>query len=157
MECKLIDFDGNMHFQESALVLAPKLSAHSVKSYYLDQFKGLDDLNECVLLFQLKQKDKIIDEHLHFFSPEKELQLSKDYVINTGLNAQPDGSYDIKISADKFVKGVYLSFGDIEGHFSDNYFDLLPGESKLVHFIPKSEVRLNANQLKHICLQDVTP
>ena len=44
-----------------------------------------------------------------------------------------DGYYDVTFSAEKLVKNLFVSTG-YEGFFSDNYFDLLPGETKTVRF-----------------------
>ncbi len=42
-------------------------------------------------------------------------------------------SYTIRISSSTPARSVYLSFGDLNVHLSDNYFDLLPGEPAEIH------------------------
>jgi beta-mannosidase len=66
------------------------------------------------------------------------------------IQATPSGNgFDVTVSADVFAKGVFLNVSgamlrtDVSGkplpgnatalNFSDNYFDLLPGESRTVH------------------------
>jgi beta-mannosidase len=34
------------------------------------------------------------------------------------------------------VKNLYLSIDGVDGFFSDNYFDLLPHNTKIVRFMP---------------------
>jgi beta-mannosidase len=41
--------------------------------------------------------------------------------------------YQIIVESDKLAKNILLST-DAEGFFDDNYFDLLPGERKIVLF-----------------------
>jgi len=47
--------------------------------------------------------------------------------------ASVGGGFDITLKADKLAKNVYLQMGDEEGFFSDNYFDMLPGESVTIN------------------------
>jgi beta-mannosidase len=41
---------------------------------------------------------------------------------------------NVRVTAKRFARGVYLSTADGLGTFSDNFFDLLPGESLTVGF-----------------------
>ena len=50
-----------------------------------------------------------------------------------------DNSVEITISSELLVKNIYLDFSEVEGFFSNNYFDLLPGESITVKFTPKDK------------------
>ncbi len=52
--------------------------------------------------------------------------------ISTDCVATGDG-YDVTLSTDRFARGVFLSLDGIENFFSDNYFDLLPGEKRTIH------------------------
>lgn len=52
--------------------------------------------------------------------------------ISTDCVAAGDG-YDVTLSTDRFARGVFLSLDGIENFFSDNYFDLLPGEKCTIH------------------------
>ena len=42
------------------------------------------------------------------------------------------GGYKITLSAPKFARAVYLSVDDVKSFFSDNFFDLLPGEERSI-------------------------
>jgi beta-mannosidase len=43
---------------------------------------------------------------------------------------QPDGdAYRVHLKSDVLARSVCLSFGALDVELSDNYFDLLPGES----------------------------
>ena len=61
----------------------------------------------------------------YLFAKSKNLNLDKPAIKikHVGRNA-------IEISADKFVKDLYLISDSI--HFSDNFFDLLPGRIKKI-------------------------
>lgn len=42
------------------------------------------------------------------------------------------GGYEVTLSADRFARAVWLTIDGTDHHFSDNYFDLLPGERRTV-------------------------
>jgi beta-mannosidase len=45
--------------------------------------------------------------------------------------------YEITFTTDYFMKGIMISTNsNVKGKYSDNYFDLLPGETKKVVFTP---------------------
>ena len=44
----------------------------------------------------------------------------------TGVN----GKYTIRVTSPVLARSVYLSFGSLDVQVSDNYFDLLPGETR---------------------------
>ena len=79
----------------------------------------------------------------------KELRLKKATVIIKKMTA---GS--ITIQSDTDAKYVCISVGDMQGYFSDNYFDLVAGEEKTLLF--KGGNLLKANrQVKFITLADI--
>ena len=66
-----------------------------------------------------------------------------------------EDGYEIAISADTFVRGVFFSLEGIDNFFSDNYFDILPGVKKTIQVttsLPESEFR---KQLKIISIGDI--
>lgn len=65
-----------------------------------------------------------------------------------------EGGYNVTIGTDIFARGVFLSLEGIDNFFSDNYFDILPGESRTIHVatkLPEADFR---SQLKVITLGD---
>lgn len=51
--------------------------------------------------------------------------------LDLSVEKTEDG-YDVTVSSDKFARGVWLTIDGTDHHFSDNYFDLLPGASRTV-------------------------
>ena len=39
------------------------------------------------------------------------------------------GNYVLRVSSPVLARSVYASFGELDAKYSENYFDLLPGES----------------------------
>lgn len=73
-----------------------------------------------------------IDEKKHYFVPIKDLPLQKAEITVKRL----DEAGQFEISTDQFAKSIWLDT-DERGYFSENYFDLLPGERKVVEFISR--------------------
>lgn len=73
-------------------------------------------------------------EDLLYFRPVKNLALPNAPV--TVKVKDHGGEFAVGLSSPVLVKNLYLSLDGIDGFFSDNYFDLLPGMTKVVHFKP---------------------
>ncbi|WP_288244363.1 glycoside hydrolase family 2 protein [uncultured Chryseobacterium sp.] len=111
-----------------AAVSTPKQNlegAVKFDSSSIHKLVGEADKNELFLNVILRRKDeKIIAESNYFFAKPKDLKLTKP-----NLKIRKISSTEIEISTDVLAKDVYL-IGDI--HFSDNFFDLLPGTSRRI-------------------------
>ena len=78
------------------------------------------------------------------FYPEKIKDMALPQVKpNIKITPLNDGSAEIEIKSDKLIKNIYLDFKEQEGFFSDNYFDVLPGETIKVKFTPLNGAKLN--------------
>lgn len=86
---------------------------------------GNSDRNKVFLkLFLKDEKGNVITQNTHFFSKPKDLKLSQP-----SIRIKKISPAEIEISTDVLAKDVYL-IGDV--HFSDNFFNLLPGISKRI-------------------------
>ncbi|MEP6676528.1 MAG: glycoside hydrolase family 2 protein [Ferruginibacter sp.] len=107
---------------------APKAAWYAVKEAYRDDV--------------LPVRDSIYPKDLKLKQPVFTIQISGD---------------EISISSDVFSKYVYLDAGQTGYTFSDNYFDLQPGETKIIKYnkiIAREEVAGNIN-IKIKSLYDV--
>ncbi len=80
----------------------------------------------CVLYMVLSANDTVLAENVHLFAPEKLVNLPEPKFLisfNTEKNT-------ITISANTYVRGVYLYTEGAELVLSDNFFDLLPSAPK---------------------------
>ncbi len=92
-----------------------------------------------MLLAELKVGGETVSQNEYFFRPFKELALVKPN-ITMEVAADHDG-FGITVSTDKVAKDVYLA-GPADGHFSDNYFTLLPGHPVEIRFDSKNKLGL---------------
>jgi beta-mannosidase len=124
-----------------------KVTANSSKVYYeIDpelMLKNVDKEN-VVLSVSLEANNHKVSENLFYFVPEKMLKL-KIPTISTTVVPEKEGCILI-LKTDVLAKNIYLNDKGIEGSYTDNYFDLLPGETKKVYFKPsnkKSDLKNN--------------
>lgn len=122
-----------------------------VKQMSLSKQHLLDgvDPHQAVLLVELEHEGEVIDSKLNYFVPAKEVALSQPQITVT--ETTENGVSVIKLTTDKLARQVWLS-ADNTGEFSDNYFDLLPGQTHTVYFnqlaaVPQKDA--NATQLQH--------
>lgn len=108
--------------RSSGKVLEGSVEFNSVKID--DLIKGADKNEVYLKLFLKDNKGKILAENNYFFGRPKDLKLTKPTIKIRKISA-----VEIELSTDTLAKEVYL-MGDT--HFSDNFFDLLPGISKRI-------------------------
>ena len=71
------------------------------------------------------------------------------------MTSVPSGDgYDVTVSSDVFARGVFLSIDGIDNFFSDNYFDLLPGEPVTIHVTTRLDKASFDKQLRSESIVD---
>lgn len=142
MTVKVLDFEGNLYSDEGFNVDIPGNS--SLVYYDTLQSALLGKLSPKELLLLVTLKDSLsgiqMQKIFYFVSP-KDLELPVP-LIEKKVTVAP-GGYNIRLSCDKLVKGLYLST-PVKGDFSDNYFDMLPGDTVDITFTTaKKDPKMN--------------
>ncbi|MDL2302352.1 hypothetical protein LJC58_08355, partial [Lachnospiraceae bacterium OttesenSCG-928-D06] len=104
----------------------------SVKSTSLSypQILSGNSKKETVLKLELWQKGNTIATCTYLLVPDRKANLPKpDVRIHANLES---GILKIKLSSDVFARSLYVEAEEIIKPFSDNFFDLLPGEEKVI-------------------------
>ncbi|MBC3846099.1 glycoside hydrolase family 2 protein [Winogradskyella echinorum] len=132
---KIIDFDGNI------LWLTLEKATVNSNSSDIKRETDLRDLNlaesEVVVVSYFKNK-----RNLHYLVKPKDLKLKQAEIQQT-ISKTKDG-FKIELSSKTLQKDVFL-FTKAKGHFSDNFFDLLPNESKTIEFVTQNKKPVNFN------------
>jgi len=152
LKLEILDFSGKTLWQKSISV---EVQANTSQSYFDEKInnfiKGLNK-KEFFLKTSLVQKDKVLSQNIIYFLPVKSLNLPAP-VITKRIVPMKNG-YQIILSSDKLAKNVYLSIDTDEGFFTDNYFDLVPGEEVLIDFLTTEKLTDFEKKLKIITLRD---
>jgi beta-mannosidase len=145
MTVKLMDFEGNMYADEGFSIEIPGNTSlvyyDTLQANYLGKLKPEEVL--CLVTFNggmYGGKHK----RLLYFVPPKDLSLPVP-VISKRVTPSKDG-YTIETSSDKLARNVFITT-TIKGDFSNNYFDLLPGESVEVQFKTSKKVARMEDQI----------
>lgn len=105
-------------------------SATLVNSVNKAEWIGTSDNQEVVLRATLEQGDQVLDRKMHFFTATQE---SKLQVAKITCRADDEAAGIYTLESDVLARGVWLST-QTEGIFSDNFFDLIPGQPVTVQF-----------------------
>ncbi|PIF04997.1 MAG: beta-mannosidase, partial [Draconibacterium sp.] len=144
LRLKIVDFDGKVLWEEKSVVELPANSSDDYFNVNRQEFESEfgRKTEKVVFVAELVKAGQILSGNTFYFKPFKALKIEKPTVEYTITKA--DGGFDINLSTDKLAKNVYLQIGDEDGFFSDNYFDMLPGEKITIHLKTDiSEEKLN--------------
>jgi beta-mannosidase len=96
--------------------------------------------------------DKMVSRNLLYFSPVLRQLIAKPE-IHADL-ADDGGLRKVRLSSTALARGVYLSFGGEDVRASDNYFDLLPNEERVIELSGSGDLERLRRELRVISLAD---
>ncbi len=125
LNMQLYTFDGKLIDEFKIPITATKLTTTIVELDDWISKRGIT--NNIFASVKFAGSNKIISENVFVFDNPKDLALTKPTIIATKIN---DSTYSIKSNV--FAKYVQLSMANLPVHFSDNFFDLLPNQKKII-------------------------
>jgi len=154
LRVRLMDFDGKVLLEETHRVDLSPLSSKVYLDWPLKKLTdaGAADTSRVLVVADLSAGGVQLSRNLFYLAPTKEVHLKPATlkVETMGTN----GNYKIRVASPVLARDVYLSFGDLDAKLSDNYVDILPGET--IEITATSAATLDAlkAQLKVISLAD---
>jgi beta-mannosidase len=130
----LLDFNGNvlMEIEKQAAVKAN--TGKIICSFSNEELLGGHNADEVMLTAKLEQEGEVVDLKEHYFVSLKDIKLPDSKIL---VEEVPEsGGSEFIVTADALSKQVMLSTSS-EGIFTDNYFDLIPGEPRKVTFLSR--------------------
>ena len=154
LHVRLMDFDGKVLLEESQQVDVDPLASKVYLDWPLVKLTqaGAADTSHVFIVAELTDGGTEISRNLTYLAPTKEVHLkpARLSVETTGGN----GIYKIRITSPVLARSVYVSFGDLEVQVSDNYFNLLPGETREITAKGTSTLDTLKAQIRVISLTD---
>lgn len=124
---RLMRYDGTVLQTQVNDVKVAAQSSTIVWSGKQEQLLQGADTRQVFAVYELLEAGKPVSRNLLFFAPEKELALP---MANVGAELKSEGDgYSLILHSENLARHVFVDFGDTEATVSDNYLDLLPGES----------------------------
>lgn len=122
----VLDFDGNEHFSKVIFVSLAKLEKRLID--LLSEEEILQDLDPKKVCVVLRSKHGKAYDNYYYLRDHKELELP-----NVKLDVRVDHEkQEVSIQTDKFARMVKIDLNLKYVRISDNFFDLIPGEEKIV-------------------------
>ncbi len=151
---QLLSFDANTVFESETPISIPPFSREMMSSLSLKQF-GEFNRGTCFLVCRLLNSTNELSRNILFFEAPKNLQVPKP-TIKWECRKQKQGFF-LQLKSPVLARHVYLKVEQVEHHFSDNFFDLLPNESKAIHcsVSTKMSVEQFCEKVKVMSLYDV--
>jgi len=150
----VMTFDGKVVLEKKENVevtpLSSKIYLHSLVEESLIA-QGIDAA-KVVAATELTVAGKVVSSNLIYLAPTVEIHLPAA-VLKTEL-AKIGDSYRLKVSSPVLARSVYISFGQLDAEISDNYFDLLPGQTVELTIRTKANEDSLRSALKVISLVD---
>ena len=145
LKLSILNFDGSILFSKEKEI---DIKSNSSNVYFTDDLNNfLDGIEQDKIFLNaeiIDSDNKTLSKNILYFTSVKDLKLPKPKITKT-IEKTKNG-FIVRLSTDKLAKNLYLRADEIEGHFSDNYFDLLAGKSINISFTKDEEIDLNKFQ-----------
>ncbi|SFD14312.1 beta-mannosidase [Chitinophaga sp. CF118] len=155
LDMQLMDVEGKVLWHKTL----PGITARFGKSIVQHEINVSDllkgaDTGKVIFYTKVVKENKLLSDNVFYFVNANTMNLP-DPGIRTEITADKEGTIQVKIAAGKLARNVYLLVdNDPESHFSNNYFDLLPGEETTVILNTTLTLQQVKDQLKVISLID---
>lgn len=152
---KLFDFESGIKSNGEVSVLLNSLENKEIFVFDMQKLKNKFDLKRTGLLAELIYDGEVISRKTVLFDKEKKLNMPKAK-LKKEVKVNGD-NIEITVTSDCFARLVRVESLVSTLPFSDNYFDLLPGESKTVTMPVDRSVseKEQAEKITLFCCTDV--
>jgi beta-mannosidase len=154
LRLSLLDVEGRLIRSEQHEVEVPAVTSREAFTLARAEWIGERDPAGLVLRCELWEAGERIAEHFLYFTLPLQAQIPDPQIL-TAVSVGPEG-ITVTLQAHRLARDVHLQTGAITGRFSDDYFDLVPGEQRVVRFLtgePVSAARFEEN-LRVVSLYD---
>jgi len=108
---------------------------------------------DAVVEVKLLSDGKIIGEKIFYFVKPKELKLREPEQLSVNIN-KTEKEIEVELKSDVLLKDVCISLQGETAWYSDNYFDLIPGNVKKIKIKTEKSISGVKEKLKIISLRD---
>jgi beta-mannosidase len=150
---RLLDFSGKALLDQTKDIQVPAQSSAIYLSLDQADLSAKADPRASFLAVDLEVGGERVSRNLVFFDVTHDLELPVMPRIEAKVNPS-GGNYSMTLESPQLARGVYISFGDLDVETSDNYFDLLPGESATLTVKSSATIDQLRSSLKIVSLTD---
>ena len=131
LDIKVIDFDGKIVKRHRQQVNADANTSKVVKAFDVPELVTEAQKHTTMIHARLlDSKGKVVSSKDYFFYWPNKLELPETNIKTKVKYA--DGKYTVTLSSKKLAKDVFIEIPVLGAKFTDNFFNLLPGERKVI-------------------------
>lgn len=146
------DLDGKVVSDISRPITIKPNSSTSVFSEPVETILKGKARNEVVVFTSLANKNDLLSTNTAYLA--KAMDIDFRDIKFTKTISKVEGGYEVSLEVDKPARGVYLELDNIDNFFSDNYFDLMPGQASRIKVNSKLSLAEFEKQLTIRTLRD---
>ncbi|MBB6184668.1 beta-mannosidase [Oleiagrimonas soli] len=157
---RVMDFRGHVLRSGGGAVMAAPTSATPLARYTDAALLHGADPRTHMVVFELLEGQRTVARNLVFFGKPRTLQLPLPK-LTVQWSRDADGAV-LRLHTDTLARAVWIDVGDPDAVLSDNAFNLLPGETRIVHVrsahdLATLERALTLRDLADVMKRDATP
>lgn len=153
LEVEIRKFDGTLiHRLQKPVKVAANSSASALTVDIAASLKGVS-ASDVYLWAQLQTGNQQYS-NVCFLLQNKDLHFPKPEITKNIKSVE--GGYDVTLESRQFARAVWISNGDADASFSDNYMDLLPGKPVTVRVKTTLPSQMMSRQLQVVSVADAT-
>ena len=130
LKIETMTLDGRIVYEQTQKVRIPKNDAIDVKTWRVQDILGGEQPGDVVFYITYTTGEKTY-YNIAYPLRQKDMHYRPAHIAITALRPVADG-FSLSLKSDIFARAVFLKTKGIRDFFSDNYFDLLPGEERTV-------------------------
>jgi beta-mannosidase len=127
LRLRLMGVDGSVASERTVAVTVPPLSSQVYLRLPLTELPRGVEIAKTVAAAELSVGGKTVSRNIIYLVPTKEFALPPATV--TSELTQDLAGYRLRLSSKTLARSVYVSFGPLDVQVSDNFIDLLPGQT----------------------------
>lgn len=148
LNLSVMDFDGKLVNEQSITIPVGANTSTFIQSLDINSLVGKASKSDVVVNVKLMKGDEVLATNNFYLSKPKEQALPAAS-IKTNIK-QVEGDWVLEIETDKLARDIYLNMPDQNVSFSDNYFDLLPGEKRTIRLSGDKNIIVEQLQVMHL-------
>ncbi|MCB9235679.1 MAG: glycoside hydrolase family 2 protein [Bacteroidia bacterium] len=155
LRLRLIDFEGKEEWSREVAVTLKSYEAKELfqgsKAFILQKLKP----EKIVMVAEWVQNGQVQSRDLLYFALPAELELPKTQPTWKAESLPGQKGLKVTVTSPILIKDLTFQETSNHGHFDDNCFDLLPGESREIRFIPKKPFKYEPEALQVMHLNEI--
>jgi len=150
LHLRLMHFDGTVLDEQRVPAEVAALASTPIDTLTLKSF----DAKTSLAVLTLEQNGRVLASNTVYFAAPKELVLPQAQITRS---IRPDANgFIVELRSPVFARAVALSFNGLDAKPEDNFFDLLPNESRRIHISSRSSLAQIQSSLQVRSLADST-